>query len=145
MAEHREKVISVRGQTRLWLSDCVFEATRSSGPGGQNVNKVATAVQLRYDLHSAQLPDAVRARLLASGDRRISDDGVLVIKAQRHRTQGRNRDDAIDRLLELLGDAAVEPRRRIATRPTRGSRERRLKGKEKNSKNKQLRKKPQVE
>jgi ribosome-associated protein len=100
---------------------------RSSGPGGQNVNKLETAVQLRFDVqHSPSLPEGVRLRLERLAGRRLTKDGVLVIIAQRHRTQERNRADAMDRLVELIREAAVVPTRRRPTRPTAGSRKRRL-------------------
>lgn len=106
-----------------------WQAVRSSGPGGQNVNKVASAVHLRFDIPASSLPEAVKRRLLASGDGRISDAGVLMIKAQSHRTQERNRQDALERLADVVRAATVRPRRRIATRPTRASKERRLESK----------------
>jgi ribosome-associated protein len=100
---------------------------RSSGPGGQNVNKLETAVQLRFDVrHSPSLPEGVRLRLERLAGRRLTKDGVLVIIAQRHRTQERNRADAMDRLVELVREAAVTPKRRRPTRPTAGSQKRRL-------------------
>jgi ribosome-associated protein len=103
---------------------------RSSGPGGQNVNKLSTAVQLRFDVrHSPSLPGDVRARLERLAGSRLTRDGELVIIAQTHRTQVRNRQDALDRLLELIRRAAVAPIKRRPTRPTRASRERRIEGK----------------
>ena len=103
---------------------------RASGPGGQNVNKLATAVQLRFDVrHSPSLSNDVAIRLMRLAGKRITKDGVLVIIAQRHRTQERNRADALDRLATLIREAATPPTPRRATKPTKASRERRLHGK----------------
>jgi ribosome-associated protein len=113
---------------------------RSSGPGGQNVNKLATAVQLRFGVrHSPSLAPEVRARLERLAGNRLTRDGVIVIIAQRHRTQARNRQDALDRLIDLIRQAAIRPVKRRPTKPTRASRERRIEGKKRRAGIKRLR------
>ncbi len=113
---------------------------RASGPGGQNVNKVATAVQLRFNVaNSRSLPKEVRKRLISLAGNRITEDGILIINAQRFRTQGRNREDATDRLVELIRNAAQRPKIRRKTRPTLASKIRRLESKRRGAESKRLR------
>jgi ribosome-associated protein len=114
-------------------NDIDISFVRASGPGGQNVNKLSTAAQLRFDTRRVTLAPDVAARLNALAGQRMTKDGVIVIHGQRFRTQERNRADVIDRLVELLREAAVRPTPRRATRPTLGSKQRRLEGKKRRS------------
>lgn len=117
-------------------------AVRSQGAGGQNVNKVASAIHLRFDVRASSLPEAIKARLLALDDRRLSRDGILVIKAQRFRNQEQNRDDALARLNELVAAASHVPRFRVPTKPSKGSRRKRLEDKKQRGTTKSLRQRP---
>jgi ribosome-associated protein len=115
--------------TTVRVDEVEFSAVRAQGPGGQNVNKVATAVHLRFDVARSSLPAAVKERLLASADSRLTDEGVIVIKAQSARAQERNKAEALARLQAMVDEAAHVPRARRATRPTFASKQRRLKAK----------------
>lgn len=122
-------------------SELTFSFIRSSGPGGQNVNKVATAVQLRFDISSpVSLTEEIRTRLISLAGRKVTKDGVLIIEAKRYRTQEKNRQDAIERLIDLIDRASKKPKRRIKTNPTAGSNLRRIETKKKLSEKKRLRK-----
>jgi len=119
---------------------------RASGPGGQHVNRAATAVQLRFDVaNSASLPDAVRERLVHLAASRMTEDGVLIVEARRFRTQDRNRQDAINRLVKLIRKAARKPKTRRKTKPTRASKERRLRNKRRRSEIKRMRRPPPID
>jgi len=133
-------MIRVTGKISIDEREISESFVRASGPGGQNVNKLSTAVQLRFDVRGApSLPAEVRARLERLAGSRLTRDGVIVITAQRHRTQARNRQDALDRLIDLIRRAATPPAPRRPTKPTAASRERRIEGKKRRAKVKGLR------
>jgi len=121
------------------ISEVQIHAVRAQGAGGQNVNKVSNAVHLRFDVRASSLPEPVKERLLRGGDQRVSREGVIVIKAQQHRSLERNREEALARLQALLDAAAYVPKRRRATKPTRASKERRLESKARRARVKALR------
>jgi len=140
-------MIRINGNISIDEDEVEERFIRASGPGGQNVNKLASAVQLRFDVRrSRSLPEDVRARLERLSGKRLSKDGMLVIAAQRHRTQERNRRDALDRLISLIQRAAVPPVARRATKPTAAARERRLQSKKRRGSLKGLRRtRPELE
>ena len=133
-------MIRVNARIELDEREIQEDFVRASGPGGQNVNKVSTAVQLRFDVaHSPSLPDPVRARLTALAGRRLTQDGVLILSAERYRSQRRNRDDALERLIELIREACEVETPRRPTRPTLASKKRRLDSKQRRGGIKKLR------
>ena len=134
--------MAIRITDTITIDESEIEETfvRSSGPGGQNVNKLSTAVQMRFDVRrSPSLPNDVAVRLMRLSGKRLTKEGVLVIVAQNHRTQERNRAEALERLIALIQEAAVRPEKRIPTKPTKASREKRLEGKKVRSSIKGLR------
>ena len=121
------------------LNEIDFSAIRAQGPGGQHVNKVASAIQLRFDISASSLPNYLKERLLQMNDSRISNDGILIIKSQQHRSQKKNKDNALARLQALVRSAMYVPKSRIATTPSAAAKEKRIKSKKRHSQLKKLR------
>jgi ribosome-associated protein len=132
-------MIALSGQVSIPIDEISLKAIRATGSGGQNVNKVSTAIHLRFDIGASSLPEFYKQRLLGLNDQRVSSDGVIIIKAQKHRTQEKNRQEALNRLRDMIIDAAAVQKNRRPTRPTKGSQTRRMDKKTRKGRTKSLR------
>ena len=138
-------MLKISNNVSLEDNEIIFEAIRAQGSGGQKVNKTSVAIHLRFDIDNSALPDFYKEKLLSLKDKRITKEGIIVIKSQQHRSQEQNRDEALERLAELIKSVNVVQKKRIATKPTKGSVNRRLQSKKKHAGKKRLRGKVDAE
>ncbi len=143
MSDDPRRYLEISTRVHIPLHEVEMQAIRAQGAGGQNVNKVSSAIHLQFDIRSSSLPDFYKGRLLSLRDRRISSEGVVTIKAQNHRTQERNREEALQRLAELIRSVAQVQKKRVPTKPSRAAKQRRLESKNKRAQTKNLRRKVQ--
>ena len=139
MMEGESTMFKISNTVTLQESELLFSAIRASGSGGQKVNKVSAAIHLRFEIATSSLPEFYKERLLELKEKRITKDGFIVIKSQQHRSQEQNREEAVERLVELIKSVNVSQKRRVATKPTNGSQKRRLQSKKHHGEKKKLR------